>query len=174
MFVTWGNVYNSALGTDGVDNTVTLDMTFQLNLHNMADLATGEEQAAPASGANIGETPFLNFYLTFLNPSATTITTLTYDAFAGMIQFRGEALTDPTDSTKDGIKWLPMTKAATAVTDGLSLANYGNDWTASGSNTLTAPDTGDNDEYRIQEVAGALSTEYNECTEVFYVSSVNT
>lgn len=108
MFITWENTYDDSLADL---STVTLDMTFQLNFHNMADLATGTDQAVPADGA----TPYLNFYLTFLNPDSDTITDIQYDAFVGMIQFKSVSANDADDSTKDDILWWPMSKT-TSVT----------------------------------------------------------
>lgn len=61
-----------------------LYMEFTLNMYNMLDLATTVNKAADAAATL---RPILQFYLTFLNNDSSTIVTLPYDAFVGLLMF---------------------------------------------------------------------------------------
>ena len=116
MFVTWENTYDSAIADTGngvgVDATTTLDFTIQMNFHSMILLGTDVDQAVDVAA---GSMPFLNYYLTFLNPNEDTVTSLGYDAFSGLIQFMSTATDDVDDNTKDSIRWYPNTNGSSGV-----------------------------------------------------------
>lgn len=118
MFVTWENTYDGAIADTGngvgVDASTTLDFTIQMNFHSMILLGTNVDQAVDVAASSM---PFLNYYLTFLNPNEDTVTSLGYDAFSGLIQFKSTATDDVDDNTKDSIRWYPNTNGSSGVTD---------------------------------------------------------
>ena len=116
MFVTWENTYDGSISDTGygvgVDAATTLDITFQMNFHSMTLLGTDVGQAVDVAAVSM---PYLNYYLTFLNPNEDTVTSLGYDAFSGLIQFMSTADDDIDDPTKDSIKWYPNTVGSTVT-----------------------------------------------------------
>ena len=89
-----------------------------------------------------------------MNNESSTIVALPYDAFVGLLWFKGEADTNTTykddtsqtASTVDKMYFYCMS-TGTAPSGGIALSGYGNDWTATNAGALSAKDTTNSDEY---------------------------